>query len=100
MQTAQNFFLRCFFRGPPSEVTNFNTSPMLPPPFEIFFLDNPALNTEQKLSVKKERSTGVDFEIYRSGRVEKILTGSISGEKLNIDRAATITDVVQQKHDP
>ena len=42
------------------------------------------LNTEHKPSVKKrstgpvsDRSTGVDFEFYRS--VEKILTGSISG---------------------
>ena len=45
----------------------------------------PLLYSEQKPSVKKRstgpvknRSTGVDFEIYRSGRVEKILTGSIS----------------------
>ena len=44
------------------------------------------LNTEHKLSVKKRstalvsnRLTGVDFEFYRSGRVEKILTGSIFG---------------------
>ena len=67
----------------------------MPPLFEIFLLD--ALNSEQKSSVKNRstgpvrnrstgpvrnrltgRSTGVDFEIYRSGRVEKILTGSIS----------------------
>ena len=27
----------------------------------------------------RNRSTGDEFEIYRSGRVEKILTGSISG---------------------
>ena len=53
---------------------------------------------KQKLSAKN-RSTGVDFVIYRSGRVEKILIGSISGVKLNIDCAATITDDVQQKHD-
>ena len=52
-----------------------------------FSLD--ALNSEQKLSVKKTlteqvrnrstgRSTDLGFEIYRSGRVEKILAGSIS----------------------
>ena len=61
------------FLGPPSGVTNFNTSPM--PPFEVFSLD--ALNSKQKPSVKR-RSTGVDFEIYRSYRVEKILIGFIS----------------------
>ena len=39
---------------------------MPPPPFfEKFSLD--ALNSKQKPFVKK-RSTGVDFEIYRSGR--------------------------------
>ena len=76
-------FLRVFLR-PPSEITNFNTSPMPPPLFENFLLDT--LNSEQKPSVKKQstgavrnRSTGVDFEIYRSGHVEKILTGSIFG---------------------
>ena len=52
------------------------------------------MNSEQKPSAKKRltvpvknrstglltgRSNGDDFEIYRSGRVEKILTGSISG---------------------
>ena len=58
-----------------------------PPPFENFSLD--ALKSELKPSVKKlvdrpvrnrstSRSTGVEFEIYRSGRVEKILTDSIS----------------------
>ena len=39
------------------------------------------MNSEQKPSAKNRstgRSTGDDFEIYRSGRVEKILTGSIS----------------------
>ena len=43
-----------------------------------------SLNTEHTPSVKKKRWTGpvsdrstrVDFEFYRSGRVEKILTGS------------------------
>ena len=55
----------------------------MPIPFENFSLDT--LNSEQKLSVKKRstgpirnrltgRSTGDDFEIYRSGRVEKIPT--------------------------
>ena len=46
------------------------------------------LNTKHKPSVKKrstgpvsDRSNGVDFEFYRSGRVEKILTGSISGPR-------------------
>ena len=55
----------------------------MPPLFEIFLLDT--LNSEQKLSVKKRltgpvrnRSTGVDFLIYQSDRVEKILTGSIT----------------------
>ena len=54
------------------------------PHFENFSLNT--LNSEQKPSAKnrltgpvKNRSTGNDFEIYRSGRVEKILTGSISG---------------------
>ena len=52
------------------------------------------LNTEHKPSVKKRStgpvrpvnfkfcagwSTGIDFEFYQSGRVKKILTGSISG---------------------
>ena len=57
------------------------------PHFENFSLNT--LNNEQKPSAKKRltgpvknrstgRSTGDDFEIYRSGRVEKILTGSIS----------------------
>ena len=61
-----------------------------PTPFENFPLDT--LNSEQKTSVKKRstgpvrnrstgRSTGDDFEIYRSGRVEKILTGSTSVEE-------------------
>ena len=44
-------------------------------PFEKFSLD--ALNSKQKHFVKTQ-STGVDFEIHRSSRVEKILTGSIS----------------------
>ena len=54
--------------------------------FENFLYDT--LNSEQKLSLKnrstgpvRNRSTGNDFEIYRSGRVEKTLTGSISGLK-------------------
>ena len=66
---------------------DFNTSPMPPSPFENFSLD--ALSSEEKPSVKNRstgpvknrmtgRSTGEDFEIYRSGCVEKILTGSIS----------------------
>ena len=46
----------------------------MPPHFENFSLNT--LNSEQKPSAG--RSTGDDFEIYRSGRVEKILTGSIS----------------------
>ena len=84
LQKTQKFFC-VFFLRPPSKVTNFNTSPN--PPFENFSLDT--LNSEQKPSVKKQltgpvrnrstgRSTGDDFEIYRSGRIEKILTGSIS----------------------
>ena len=43
------------------------------------------LNTEHKPSVKKwstgpvsDRSTGIGYEFYRLGRVEEILTGSIS----------------------
>ena len=43
------------------------------------------LNTKHKPLVKKrstgpvcDRSIGTDFEFYRLGRVEKILTGSIS----------------------
>ena len=48
--------------------------------FDNFSLE--ALKSEQKPALKNRstgRSTGVDFEIYRSGRVEKILTDSISG---------------------
>ena len=48
---------------------------------------------------RKKWSIGVDFEIYGTSWVEKILTGSISGVKLNIDCAATSTDDVQQKYD-
>ena len=61
-----------FFFETPSKVTNFNTSPTPPPPpppFENFSLDT--LNSEEKPSVKNRstcRSTGDDFEIYRSGR--------------------------------
>ena len=58
------------------------------PHFENFSLNT--LNSEQKPSAKNQltgpvknrstgRSTGDDSEIYRSGRVEKILTGSVSG---------------------
>ena len=79
----KQLFLLVFLRSP-SKVTNFNTSPMPSPPFENFLLNT--LNSEQKPSAKNQstgpvrnRSTGDDFEIYRSGRVEKILTGSISG---------------------
>ena len=42
---------------------------------ENYSLSLGLLTTEHKPSVKK----GVDFEFYRLGRVEKILTGSISG---------------------
>ena len=63
------------------------------PHFENFSLNT--LNSEQKPSAKnrltgpvKNRSTGRstsdEFEIYRSGRVEKILTGSISGSDLKV----------------
>ena len=64
------------------------------------------LNTEHKLSVKKkrssgpvrdrstgpvtDRSTGVDFEFSRSGRVEKILTGSISASKYSFSYSASV----------
>ena len=62
MQKNAKIFL-CFFSETPFKVTNFNTSPMPPPPpFESLSLD--ALNSEQKPSVKK----GEDFEIYQSGR--------------------------------
>ena len=84
MQKLQNLIV--FFLRLPSGVTNFNTPPTLPFPFENFLLD--ALRSEEKPSVKKtvdragqkpvDRPAGEDFEIYRSGRVEKILTGSIS----------------------
>ena len=53
------------------------------PPFKIFSLDT--LNTEQKPSVKKigrpgRSETGQPAMILKfTGRVEKILTGSISG---------------------
>ena len=62
------------------------------PPFENFSLD--ALNSEQKTSEKNQsngpvrnwwtgRSTCADFLIYRLGRVEKILVGSIPGRQEN-----------------
>ena len=84
LQKTPKFFFPFFFRDPRPK------SPILTPqpcsPFENFSLD--PLNSEQKPSVKNRstgpvrnrstgRSTGDDFEIYRSGRVEKILTGSI-----------------------
>ena len=85
LQKTQKLFCVPFLR-PPSKVTNFYISPM-PSHFENFSLNT--LNSEQKHSAKNRltgpvknrstgRSTGDDFEIYRSGRVEKILTGSIS----------------------
>ena len=103
--------LRHFFSRPSSKVTNFNTSPMLPHPFEKFLLDT--LNSEQKPSVKNRstgsvrnrstgsvrnrstgRSTGDDFEIYRSGGVEKILTGSISAQ----DASDEMSDMNKREH--
>ena len=89
LQKTQKLFCVSFLR-PPSKVTNFYTSPM-PPHFENFLLNT--LNSEQKPSAKNRltgpvknrstgRSSGDDFEIYRSGRVEKILTGSISGTEM------------------
>ena len=70
------------------------------PSFENFSLD--ALNSEQKPSVKKRstgpirnrstgRSIGIDFEIYRRGRVEKILTCSISGSVCMHTKASQIS---------
>ena len=51
------------------------------------------LNAERKPSVKKrstgpvsDRSTGVDFEFYRTDRVEKVLTGSISGTCVDVEK--------------
>ena len=71
LQKTQKLFCVSFLR-PPSKVTNFYTSPM-PPHFENFSLNT--LNSEQKPSAKtrltgpvKNRSTGDDFEIYRSDR--------------------------------
>ena len=51
LQKTQKFFC-VFFLRLPSKVTNFNTSPMPPPPFwKLFLLDT--LNSEQKPPVKK-----------------------------------------------
>ena len=62
-------------------------TPDLNPPFWKFFIKyieqgtNPSAKNRLTGPVKNRstgRSTGDDFEIYRSGRAEKILTGSIS----------------------
>ena len=79
MQKTQKCFGVSFLR-PPSGIINFDTS-LMPPPFENFLVD--ALNSEQKLSVKNGRlcrsETGQPAQILKfTGRVEKILTGSIS----------------------
>ena len=69
-----------FFLRPPAKVTKFNTSPMpQPPSLENFSLDT--LNSEQKPSVKKtvDRAGRPAMILKFNGRVEKILTGSISG---------------------
>ena len=75
-----------FFLRPPTKITNFNTLPMPPSPFENFSLNT--LNGEEKLSVKKTgrpgrsetgRLAGQPAMILKgTGRVEKILIGSIS----------------------
>ena len=44
--------------------------------------------------LQKNRSTGVDFEIYRSGRVEKILTDSISVLNHSLADVAYTTEIV------
>ena len=64
------------------------------PPLLKLLLD--ALNSEQKLSVKK-RSTGVDFEIYQSGRVEKILTDAISVLDHSLVDVAYTTEIVHSE---
>ena len=86
LQKTQNFFC-VFFRDPCLKSQILTPHPC--PPFENFSLNT--LNSKEKLVKKRStgpvrnwstgRSTGDDFEIYRSGRVEKILTGSISGLK-------------------
>ena len=78
LQKTQKSF-SVFFLRPPSKVTNFYTSPMPPPPFENFSLNT--LNSEEKHSVKMFRLAGQPAMIlkFTGIRVEKILTGSISG---------------------
>ena len=47
--------------------------------------------------LQKNRSTGVDFEIYRSGRVEKILTDSISVLDHSLVDVAYTTEIVHSE---
>ena len=85
LQKTQKFFC-VFYLRPLSKVKILTPHPF-PPSFKKFSLDT--LNSEQKPSVKNRstgRSTGDDFEIYRSGRVEKILTGSIFDSKETISK--------------
>ena len=90
LQKKQNFF--CVFFSDPRLKLQILTLYPCPSSFESFLFKT--LNSEEKPSVKnwltgpvKNRSTGRstddDFEIYRSGRVEKILTGSISALKFS-----------------
>ena len=86
LQKTQNVF--AFFLRPPRPKSQILTPHPCLPLFENFLFDT--LSNEQKPSVKNRstgpvrnrstgRSTGGDFEIYGQGRLEKILTGSISG---------------------
>ena len=96
----KNFFAFFFLRTL-SGVTNFNTSPMAPL-FENFWLD--ALNNEQKPYAKNRstgpvrnrltgQSTGVDFEIYRSGR-ENPDRFHLYCTRLRATRPTSVVDVV------
>ena len=56
------------------------------------------LNAEHKPSVKKKRFTGVDFEFYRSGRIEKILTACISNTNYRYIRTYSINQTSTFQH--
>ena len=63
------------------------------PPFENFSLN--ALNSKKPSA--KNRLAGVDFEIYRSGRVEKVLTDSISVLDHSLVDVAYTTEIVHSE---
>ena len=91
-----------FFLRPRLELQILTLCPWPPSPFENFSLD--ALNSEQKPSVKNGRPDRSEtgrraenrrrFWNYRLGRIEKILTGSISGTKVLSDEVAALKLII------